>query len=110
MADHYLEAALFTETDDAGNPLDDRYAIKDITGQARLRAEVDCGSFLFKALPYLLADDYDMEVAGHDFWLSRNGHGSGFFDHGGKHDDTLQDIAKGYGEIDLYASGGQFYF
>jgi hypothetical protein len=37
--------------------------------------------------------------AGHYFWLSRNGHGSGFFD---ENLDALQDAAKAYSEFDLY--------
>jgi len=45
----------------------------------------------------------DVKLAGYDFWLSRNGHGAGFFD--GDWDevgDKLQAIAAAYGEFNLY--------
>lgn len=37
---------------------------------------------------------------GHHFWLSRNGHGAGFFDH---RCNTLQKQARSFGEVNLYA-------
>lgn len=44
------------------------------------------------------------ENAAHDFWLSRNGHGAGFFDtpgqYGGNHD-LLQEAARKYGDFNL---------
>ncbi len=50
------------------------------------------------------------EIAGHDFWLSRNGHGSGFFD-GDWPDagDRLDKASEAYGEVYLYTSCGQIY-
>ena len=43
------------------------------------------------------------ERAGHDFWLTRNGHGAGFWDRGlGDLGDRLSAAAKVYGECDLY--------
>ncbi len=50
---------------------------------------------------------------GHDFWLSRNGHGCGFFDRGYDDEapdstlsigDALQQAAKSFGENDIYMS------
>ena len=38
---------------------------------------------------------------GHHFWLSRNGHGAGFFDHSGC--GPLHKVAKTMGEVNLYA-------
>lgn len=55
--------------------------------------------------------DYNWELAGHDFWLSRNGHGAGYFDRDGhgagyfdRGDDVfqrLQAAARIYGEQTL---------
>lgn len=46
---------------------------------------------------------YDDGSVGHDFWLSRNGHGAGFFDRGNEDVwDELQDAAKKFKEVDLY--------
>ena len=40
---------------------------------------------------------------GHDFWLTRNRHGAGFWDRGyGEDGDTLSEAAKVYGSVDLY--------
>jgi hypothetical protein len=48
-------------------------------------------------------DDHD-EPAGHDFWLTRCGHGSGFWDGDWKEPaaSKLTDAAHAYGNADLY--------
>ncbi|GAA3632936.1 hypothetical protein [Microlunatus ginsengisoli] len=39
----------------------------------------------------------------HDFWLTRNRHGAGFWDRGyGEDGDTLTEAAHAYGGVDLY--------
>lgn len=44
--------------------------------------------------------DYDFWDAGRDFWLTSQGHGSGFWDRGlGAVGDALTDSADGYGDI-----------
>lgn len=44
--------------------------------------------------------DYDWEKAGHDFCLTRNGHGAGFWDRGREKVWTeLTDMSKTYGEM-----------
>lgn len=44
-----------------------------------------------------------LACAGHDFWLTRNGHGCGFWDRGmGELGDRLTRAAKVYGSRDLY--------
>lgn len=53
----------------------------------------------------LLTDDDDTEYAAHNFWLSREGHGAGFFD--GDYDnrgDRLQKMADSYGTGELNVS------
>lgn len=43
------------------------------------------------------------ELAGHDFALTRSGHGAGFWDRGlGEIGDRLSDMARSYGSADLY--------
>jgi hypothetical protein len=40
---------------------------------------------------------------GHDLWLTRNGHGVGFWDRGlGDRGDTLSEICRAMGEVDTY--------
>ena len=45
-------------------------------------------------------DNYTFEHIGHDFWLTSQGHGAGFWDRGlGEVGDILTDSADGYGDI-----------
>lgn len=80
----------------------DRYfGLTDFTEIALLNARDDCANFQ-RDNAGDLADECP-ERAGHDFWLTRNGHGAGFWDGdydgpGVKLGRTLSDIAKGYGE------------
>lgn len=48
-------------------------------------------------------EERDVEHAGHDFWLTRNGHGAGFWDRGmGEVGDRLSAKAEKWGTVDLY--------
>ena len=59
----------------------------------------ESGSFAPSPRPALLTD----AQAGHDFWLTRNHHGAGFWDRGiGEAGDTLTKRAQEYGGRDLY--------
>lgn len=56
------------------------------------------------------ADDYDAEQAGHDFALTRNGHGSGFWDNDNlskENGETLTAAAQACGEVNLYEYDGE---
>jgi len=45
------------------------------------------------------------EQFAHDFWLTRNGHGAGFWDRGqGATGEALTAMAKVYGEVNLYVN------
>lgn len=45
-------------------------------------------------------DNYTWEHVGHDFWLTSQGHGAGFWDRGlGEVGDTLTDSVDGYGDL-----------
>ena len=75
MTQHYLECALWSSTNDDGEPLEE--AICDLPEKILIEAEKDCQQFLAN-----YADDIDghYKQAGHDFWLTRNHHGAGFWD------------------------------
>lgn len=45
--------------------------------------------------------------AGHDFWLSRNGHGTGFWDRGLTVGEALHTAARAMGEVYLYKERGK---
>ncbi len=66
----YFECARFTdESEDNGLPFCETWEREQV---------IQCLAFLVYASAYLSDEVYSQ--AGHDFWLSRNGHGTGFFD------------------------------
>lgn len=103
----YLVAALWSSTDDDGTPLDSEYSIDDIAPETLAAAEKDCVLFLERSAHLRLGpnapEGMDDAQAGHDFWLTRNGHGAGFWD--GDWDeigDDLTAISKAFPQVDLY--------
>ena len=92
---HYLVAALWTAE------LDNR-TIDEVSPPSLERATKDVNSFVDKAGSLL--NDIDEEQIGHDFWLSRNGHGAGFFDRGlGEIGDKLQEISRDFKEVNVFS-------
>ena len=101
----YIEAALWSSTDNfdesGGSPLDCNYGIEDIAPETLASILEDCKAFQLDH-----ADDIggNLEQAGHDFWLTRNHHGAGFWD-GDWPDDVgerLTEASHVYGNVDLY--------
>lgn len=110
----YLEAALWSSTAH-GVPEDTNdgsfdvsmesygLSIEDIAPVAKIRAMRDCIDFV---------DSNDRRLRrvgspaqhGHDFWLTRNRHGAGFWDRGYPQPlaDHLTQAAHAYGGCDLY--------
>lgn len=110
----YFETALWSTNDESdeqgGEPLDANYGIEDIAPETAKEMEADCADFQ-ERFGQLIEDDdptYGPDFgrwgrAGHDFWLTRNGHGAGFWDGDWpKHGDELTDASKEYGEYHLY--------
>ena len=108
----YLECALWSSTDDTGEPLDDNYGVEDLAPEALAQAIEDCREFQEVNAELLATYTRPSDHAGHDYWLSRNGHGAGFWDRGeGETGDALHKAAKLNGSRDLYAGDdGQLYF
>jgi hypothetical protein len=102
----YITAALWSTLDHSadedgrdGEHLDDNFGVSDIALEAMEKIERDCNAFLERAEKFLEEAGVDAEQAGHDFWLTREGHGVGFWDRGlGELGDTLTKIAKSFGE------------
>lgn len=104
----YFETALWSSSDPTAGypddledrPLDEDYAVADVSAESVEAAEKDLDAFYDKAGDLVEESGLDESDIGHNFWLSRNGHGVGFFDRGlGEIGDKLQDIARGFGEI-----------
>lgn len=111
--DAYIECALWSSTDNSddrgGDALDKNYSASDVASKARIGATEDCRHFLaanenFIAQAMEDDDSYDYAGVGHDLWLSRNGHGAGFFDHkgGAMCWKLLQAAARKLGECNPY--------
>lgn len=97
----YLVTALWSSNDEStpegGEPMDANYSIDDISFETMQQAKADCKRFLELASDIIYK--YDIETAGHDFWLTRNGHGAGFWDGDyGDDGDLLTEICKTFGE------------
>lgn len=73
----YIEAGLFSSTDDDGEPLDARYTLDNIAPETLAAIVEDCRRF-----QEIVGDAiaHDVEHAGRDFWYTRHGHGCGFWD------------------------------
>ncbi len=77
MFDQYVLTALWNSTDDKGRPMDALYTKADIHPDALAIMLEDCQVFLMHQYRYVKGSYSD---AGHDFWLTRNRSGSGFWD------------------------------
>ncbi len=103
----YVECALWSSTDNAddtgGEPLDRNYCPRDIAPETMQVMAGDCADFQSSFAELLGKSGLSSEQAGHDFWLTRNRHGAGFWDRGlGKVGDELTEMAHPYGSFDLY--------
>lgn len=110
----YIEAALWSSTDDDEEPIDAEYDIEDISNESIERIALDCARF--QARYYHLWEgcetgrgEYDIdEASGHNFWLNRNGHGTGFWDstevYGHENAEQLDDASHSFGECSVFVS------
>jgi hypothetical protein len=99
----YLECALWSSTDDNGTPLDREHSLDDLAPELVAQAIEDCADFQRHQAGWLALTDADASRNGHDFWLTRNRHGAGFWDRGyGEIGRKLTEVAHAYGSVDLY--------
>lgn len=114
----YIVAALWSTNDEStpqgGVPLDQNYDESDLAPECLTRMVADCQDFQTANAALLkrayahpcyqgTAEYSPVDRAGHDFWLTRNGHGAGYWDRGlGAIGDRLSTVAEVYGDVDLY--------
>ena len=107
MIEQYAFTTLWASgEDDDGTRLDDDYDTGDFSAEATKQMEGDCEQFVQYAenLIEQLPDSYSEVDLGHDFLLTRNGHGAGFWDRGlGDLGDKLTEAAQTFGSQDVYA-------
>lgn len=130
FTDAYMKCILFAETgcphgdcercrEYGGPPLVENFGPEDFSDEALKRIEADCAKFyadMAAAAPAMLVKDYwrdDDAQAGHDFWLTRNGHGAGFWDGDWpeKQGEALTKLSREFGSLDVYVGDdGKLYF
>ena len=117
----YIATALWSSSDSNDQPLYKNYDANDLSDSALQRIVQDCQAFQEQAagqvdangvglmtpdnLLRAYASDGDwLGSFGHDFWLTRNGHGAGFWD--GDYSEpaatVLTELSKTFGESYLY--------
>jgi len=101
MVHHYAICALWSSTGEDGEPLDAEHEVTTIAPETMAQFRTDCAAFAESCAADL--EGMTPEQAGHDFWLTRNGHGAGFWDRGlGERGERLTQVARPYGEVELY--------
>jgi hypothetical protein len=97
----YMDAILFSSIDDDQEFLDSNYTVQDFSPETLTKIINDCCKFV-----ELNFEDIkeNMQLAGHDFLLTRNECGAGFWD--GDWDDEvgerLTQSSKNFGHVDFY--------
>lgn len=115
----FCETLLWSTNDESdehgGEPLDRNYSIYDFSPEALEKIKKDCERFqnenhetIFDAIStgdVVCGPDFnELERAGHDFFLTRCGHGAGFWDGDWPepYAQKLTDAAHAFGEIWAY--------
>ena len=110
----YIECMLWSSKDDMDEPLNKSHTADDIDSQTMDRIYADCRSFIHSVGPFITIDNFKGanlssvdSRAGHDFWLTRVGHGAGFWDgdwasEGSGIDGPLTKAANAFGNVDPY--------
>lgn len=112
----YLMCALWASNDESdeegGDPMGINYYLSDISDKTIVKAIADCTKFQSENAEALSPENCTYagcpttEYAGYNFWLTRNGHGCGFWDGNWIEPagTQLTDAAHAFGEIDFYVS------
>src|SRR5512146_2610516 len=105
----YIECAFWSTNDESdergGVPLEDNYGIDDISPDTLAEMVRDCMLFQRDNADLMETMTLDDEsFAGHDFWLTRNRHGAGFWDGDWPKEvaDRLTEYSHNAGSYDLY--------
>ena len=105
----YIECALWSTNTVTGRSFEEDFGPEDIAPETLEQITTDCKRFQEENATDISAGPYDpdylvWERAGHDFWLTRNGHGAGFWDGDWPEEigERLTEASKAYGEVDLY--------
>ena len=115
----YIECALWASTYEStrdgetwDQPIDGDYGPESIDPESLKAMKDDCRKFVEENLETIEADPVqDFSDAGHDFFLTRNGHGAGFWDSDWAEpgSDKLDKASEAFGECHLYVENDTIY-
>jgi hypothetical protein len=113
--DAYVQTALWSSHDESNEsssePMDANYGPNDIAPETLAKMRADCDAFYdanetdLNCEGVTYGPDFGQDGrAGHDFWLTRNRHGAGFWDGDWPEPEgeRLTQAAHRFGECDLY--------
>jgi hypothetical protein len=104
----YIETALWSSCCDDGLPMDSIYSADDIHPDTLNAMLADCRAFMLDNMKDIETHSSDLshclEIAAHDFWLTRNGHGAGFWggDWPKASGKRLTVASRAFSNVDLY--------
>jgi hypothetical protein len=103
FTDNYIECMLWAESGDPDSPLGEQADRDEIDTKSLDQITSDCNDFLADPITLVFVVNKGPEQCGHDFWLTRNGHGAGFWDRGwGAVGEYLTARSKAAGDCDVY--------
>ena len=107
----YVSCALWSSTDDNDVPLDDGRDFADLPEVTMAKMRADVTAFVAANLADLQRSALDEDQIGHNFWLTRNGHGTGFWDRDlGAVGDRLSAACDLFPSIDLYVGDDELIY
>ena len=92
----YFECMLWADEPEGAN-----LCLEDLDPQYNRQQTIEALGFFLK-YEYAIGAD-NIAQAGHDLWLTRQGHGAGFWDRG----DLYKDLDSGYNFADLLTEGAE---
>lgn len=104
----YIQTALWASTTDNGDALDASFSVDDLAEETVEVMIEECNEFYSQVEAYLSKSgdklENDITDLAHDFWLTRNSHGAGFWDgdYPEKIGNALTKIAENFGSCELY--------
>jgi hypothetical protein len=102
---HYIMSMLWSTQNPATEEeeyLDENYSIENISPELEKRSKSDLKSFIEANKADIESTGMTPEMLGHDLWLTREGHGAGFWDRGyGEAGERLSKSARKMGEVYL---------
>ena len=114
----HIDTAIWSSTDDEGNPLD-KLNLK-LSRSAKVCLDYDLVKFFYLACYQLRQGNFvefesdindlgfDLSNVAHDFWLTRNEHGTGFWDKNYVTFTTpLNNLSKKFNQVNLYVCEGE---